>query len=187
MNQRPRIAVVGSFNTDLLVRTPRIPVRGETILGRDYRTGPGGKGANQAVAAARLGADVTMVVKLGTDDLGDRAERNLRAEGVRGDYILRTGATHTGVAFIIVDDGGENVIVVAPGANEALSPEDVEAAQEAIASANVVLVQLEVPLATVESCPADRPRSRCANRPQSRTGSSAGPRSPGDGRRAHAQ
>ena len=82
MGERPKVVVVGSYNTDLLVRTPRIPVRGETILGSDYRTGPGGKGANQAVAAARLEAEVAMVVKLGTDDLGDRAERNLRDEGV---------------------------------------------------------------------------------------------------------
>ena len=150
MSNRGRITVVGSFNTDLLVRTPRIPVGGETILGRDYRTGPGGKGANQAVAAARLGAEVTMVVKLGADDLGDRAEENLRCEGVSPDFILRTAETHTGVAFIVLDDAGENMIVVAPGANAALTPDDVEAAQEAMARADVLLVQLESPLETVD-------------------------------------
>ena len=150
MKDRGRITVVGSFNTDLLVRTPRIPVGGETILGRDYRTGPGGKGANQAVAAARLGAEVTMVVKLGADDLGDRAEENLRREGVSPDFILRTTETHTGVAFIVLDDAGENMIVVAPGANAALTPDDVEAAREAIVGAEVLLVQLESPLDTVD-------------------------------------
>jgi len=149
MGERPKVVVVGSYNTDLLVRTPRIPVRGETILGSDYRTGPGGKGANQAVAAARLEAEVAMVVKLGTDDLGDRAERNLRDEGVATAYVRRTGDTHTGVAFIIVDAEGENVIVVAAGANETLSTADVDAAREVIAGADVMLVQLEVPVATV--------------------------------------
>jgi ribokinase len=149
MSVQPKIVVVGSFNTDLLVRTPRMPVRGETILGSDYQTGPGGKGANQAVAAARLKADVAMVVKLGTDDLGDRAERSLRNEGIATDFVLRTSATHTGVAFIIVDAEGENMIVVAAGANEILTPEDVEAAREAIVTADVLLVELEVPLETV--------------------------------------
>lgn len=149
MGKRPKVVVVGSYNTDLLVRTPRIPVRGETILGNDYRTGPGGKGANQAVAAARLNAEVAMVVKLGADDLGDRAEQNLHDEGVTTAFVRRTGDTHTGVAFIIVDAEGENVIVVAAGANEALSPADVDVAREAIVGADAMLVQLEVPLETV--------------------------------------
>jgi ribokinase len=126
-----------------------MPLRGETILGGGYQTGPGGKGANQAVAAARLNADVTMVVSLGADDLGNRAEQNLVHEGIHPDYILRTDVTHTGVAFIIVDDDGENMIVVAPGANDVLRPEDVEAAREMIAASQVLLVQLEVPLETV--------------------------------------
>ena len=150
MNQQPKITVVGSFNTDLLVRTPRMPVKGETILGGDYQTGPGGKGANQAVAAARLNADVTMVVKIGMDDLGDRAEENLRKEGIHPDFILRTDATHTGVAFIIVDDEGENMIVVAAGANTILTPDDVVAAREAIAASHILLVELESPMETVE-------------------------------------
>lgn len=150
MKRRPKITVVGSFNTDLVVHTPRMPVSGETILGGPYHTGPGGKGANQAVAAARLDADVTMVVKLGKDDLGDKAETNLRNEGVNADFILRTETTHTGVAFIIVDETGENMIVVAPGANTQLTPEDVEATREAIVTADMLLVQLESPVETVE-------------------------------------
>ncbi len=150
MNRRPKVTVVGSFNTDLVVHTPRMPVSGETILGGPYHTGPGGKGANQAVAAARLDADVTMVVKLGEDDLGDKAEANLRNEGINADFILRTDAIHTGVAFIIVDERGENMIVVAPGANTRLTPEDVEATREAIVTADILLVQLESPVETVE-------------------------------------
>lgn len=125
-------------------------MKGETILGGPYLMGPGGKGANQAVAAARLGAEVAMVVQLGKDDFGDRAEENLRREGVQTGYVLRTEASHTGVAFIIVDDAGDNMIVVAPGANERLSSADVDAAREAIAQADLVLLDLEVPMETIE-------------------------------------
>ena len=150
MKKAPKVTVVGSFNTDLVVRTPRMPVKGETILGGPYLTGPGGKGANQAVAAARLGAEVAMVVRLGQDDFGDRAEENLRREGIRTDYVLRTAESHTGVAFIIVDEAGENMIVVAPGVNELLSPADVDAAREAIANADILLLELEAPMETVE-------------------------------------
>lgn len=150
MTKPPKVTVVGSFNTDLVVRTPRMPVKGETILGGPYLTGPGGKGANQAVAAARLGAEVAMVVRLGQDDFGDRAEENLRREGIRTDYVLRTAESHTGVAFIIVDEAGENMIVVAPGVNELLTPADVDAAREAIANADILLLELEAPMETVE-------------------------------------
>ncbi len=150
MVQKPKVTVVGSFNTDLVVRTPRMPVTGETILGGPYRTGPGGKGANQAVAAARLGADVAMIVCLGQDDFGDRAEENLRREGVHTEAIRRTADSHTGVAFIIVDDAGDNTIVVALGTNELLSPADVDAASDTIAQADILLLDLEVPMATVE-------------------------------------
>ncbi|MBN1922153.1 MAG: ribokinase [Anaerolineae bacterium] len=150
MIQKPKVTVVGSFNTDLVVRTPRMPVKGETILGGPYLTGPGGKGANQAVAAARLGAQVAMVARLGKDDFGDRAEENLRREGIQTDTVLRTEKTHTGVAVILVDEAGDNMIVVAPGANEALSPADVDAAREAIAQADILLLDLEVPMESVE-------------------------------------
>ena len=88
---KPKVTVVGSFNTDLLIRTPRMPVKGETILGGPFLTGPGGKGANQAVAAARLDADVAMVVKLGQDAFGDQAAANLAKEGVSPDFVLRDG------------------------------------------------------------------------------------------------
>jgi len=136
-NTRPRVTVVGSYNTDLVVRTPRMPIKGETIVVGPFFTGPGGKGANQAVAAARLGANVTMVVKLGIDSFGDQAEANLVREGIRPDFILRTEETHTGAALIFVDEDGENMIVVAAGANELLTPGNIDQARDAIAGADV--------------------------------------------------
>jgi ribokinase len=127
-----------------------MPEKGETILGGPLHVGAGGKGANQAVAAARLAADVTMVVKLGQDAFGDQAEANLINEGVRSDYVFRSRETHTGAALIMVDANGDNMIVVAAGANELLKPEDVEKAHKAIEEADVLLVQLEIPQETVE-------------------------------------
>lgn len=150
MNKHPSVVVVGSYNIDLVARTPRMPVKGETIIGAQLYTGPGGKGANQAVAAARLRADVSMVVKIGTDDFGDQAKANLEKEGIRPDFVLRTGKAHTGAALIFVDADGENMIVVASGANELLTPSDVSEAHEAIEGADVLLVQLEVPLESVQ-------------------------------------
>lgn len=150
MTKRTRLTVVGSFNMDLSTRTPRMPVPGETILGGPFTTGPGGKGGNQAVAAARLDADVTMVVKLGKDVFGDQAAENFAREGIRPDFIFRTDRTHTGVAFIIVDDRGENMIVVAAGANNQLAPQDIDLAAPAITAADVLLAQLEIPIETVE-------------------------------------
>jgi ribokinase len=150
MSKRPKVTVVGSFNMDLLARTPRMPVKGETILGGPFYMGPGGKGANQAVAAARLGAEVRMVVKLGKDMFGDQAEANLVKEGVVRDWFLRSEESHTGVALILVDESGENEIVVAAGVNELLRPADVDKARTAITGADMLLVELEVPMETVE-------------------------------------
>lgn len=150
MSTASRIVVVGSYNTDLMARTPRMPQPGETILGGPFHVGPGGKGANQAVAAARLGAAVQLVASLGEDSFGDQALQNLVREGIDTSYVLRTGRTHTGAALIFVDAQGENMIVVAPGANDLLSPEHVEGALDAIRAADVLLVQLEVPMPTVE-------------------------------------
>lgn len=149
MDRKPKVTVVGSCNIDLVVRAPRIPVAGETILGGPFFTGPGGKGANQATGAARLGADVTFVAKLGRDAFGDQAAANLEREGVRPEYVQRTAKAATGVAFIVVDDAGENMIIVASGANAQLSPADVDAAGPALVGADVALFQLESPLATV--------------------------------------
>jgi len=146
---KARIAVVGSLNMDLVVRAPHIPQPGETVIGGDFLTLPGGKGANQAVAAARLGADVSMIGRVGCDAFGDALLRNLEADGANHTLTVRDPDAPTGVALIVVEDSGQNSIVVASGANARLSPADVEAAEEEIASANVLLLQLESPLDTV--------------------------------------
>ncbi|MBN2583120.1 MAG: ribokinase [Planctomycetes bacterium] len=146
----PRIVVVGSSNTDMVVKSRRIPVPGETVTGGTFVMAPGGKGANQAVAAARLGAEVTFVAKTGTDMFGDQAIEGYRKEGIVTDWILRDPRNHTGVALILVDDAGENLISVASGANHALTPDDVGRAAEPIGNAELLMLQLEIPFDAVE-------------------------------------
>jgi ribokinase len=143
------IVVVGSSNMDLVIKTVRIPRPGETILGGEFVMVAGGKGANQAVAAARLGAEVYFVARVGCDPFGEKMLENFQRDKIKTDYIVQDERHASGVATIVVDQAGENSIVVAPGANSALSPEDVEAAEEAIAAADSVLLQLEIPLETV--------------------------------------
>ena len=148
------VCIVGSLNMDLVVRAPRIPTPGETILGGEHQTFPGGKGANQAVAAARLLGPVGRVVMIGCtgqDPHGTTLRGSLAAEGVDVSHVLmRDPQQHpTGLALITVAEGGENTIVVSPGANASLSVEDVEAARDVIAGCGVLLVQLEVPTPTV--------------------------------------
>lgn len=138
----PRLAVVGSINLDLVVRAERLPRPGETLGGAAFSRGAGGKGANQAVAAARLGADVRMVGCVGRDDLADEALAGLRDAGVEEGWVMRDAPT--GIAVITVDAEGETTIVVAPGANEHLRPEDL-----ALAGAEAVLCQQEIPAETV--------------------------------------
>jgi ribokinase len=140
------IVVVGSLNMDLVIRSPRIPQPGETIIGGEFHTVPGGKGANQAVAAARLGARVSMVGRVGKDAFGGTLLENLAADGIDHDLVVQDGQAATGVALIVVDDNGENSIVVASGANMHLTLADVEAAEAVIAAADVLILQLEVPL-----------------------------------------
>jgi ribokinase len=135
---------------DLVVRSPRIPVSGETILGGDFLMVPGGKGANQAVAVAKLGAQAVFVARLGDDVFGRRSLENFRKENVDTRYVILTPDTPSGVALITVDDAGHNAIVVAPGANARLAPADVQQAQAEIRAAGAVVAQLEVPLATVQ-------------------------------------
>jgi len=149
MNDKP-IVVVGSSNMDLVIKTRRIPRPGETILGGEFAMVAGGKGANQAVAAARLGAAVYFVARVGCDPFGDKMLENFRSERINTDYIIRDIKHSSGVAIIVVDEEGENSIVVAAGANGALSPEDVLAAEEVIAEADSLLLQLEIPMETVE-------------------------------------
>ncbi len=143
------VAVVGSLNMDLVVRSPRIPAPGETVLGGSFFTAPGGKGANQAVAAARMGAAVTMVGRVGADGFGAALLDALAADGIDVRWVGRDEDAATGVALIVVDDRGQNTIVVASGANSRLSPADVAAADEALAGCDVLLLQLETPLETV--------------------------------------
>ena len=147
---KPKIVVVGSSNMDLVVKAPRIPGVGETILGGDFLMTPGGKGANQAVAAAKLGAEVYFVAKLGKDIFAEQSLANFSETSIRTEYVTQTDEAPSGVALITVDDEGDNVIVVAPGANGTLSPGDVEKAQPDIASSGALVAQLEVPLETVE-------------------------------------
>ncbi|HTE17955.1 MAG TPA: ribokinase [Armatimonadota bacterium] len=145
-----KIVVVGSTNLDMVVKSPRIPRPGETILGGQFSMVPGGKGANQAVGAARLGADVTFIARVGADLFGRQAAGQLEAEGIRTEFLVHDAEAAHGVALILVDQQGENAIAVAPGANGRLSPEDVERAEEAIRDCDIVLLQLEVPLPAVE-------------------------------------
>jgi ribokinase len=144
-----KIALLGSFNTDLVTYTSRMPVPGETILGLDFKSGPGGKGSNQAVAAARLGGAVAFIGRIGQDAYGEMALDLWEREGIDSRYVVRDPDTHTGLAAILVDEVGENMIVVVSGANMAISPADIDRAQVAIADADVLLTQLEVPLPAV--------------------------------------
>ena len=147
--RRPRIAVVGSANMDLIVCAERIPKPGETVLGSTFRTALGGKGANQAVAAARLGAAVTFVARVGNDEFGNQALNQYEREGLVTDYVTQDPSAPTGVALIVVDEQGENAIAVAPGANGNLSEEHIESSKEAIQQADVLLLQLEIPMRVV--------------------------------------
>lgn len=147
MSERvPRVCVVGSTNVDLTFRTPRLPQPGETLGGRAFHFGFGGKGANQAVMAARLGAQVRMIGRVGRDVFGEGALRNYREQGVDPTFVLVDAEQPSGTAAIVVDDSARNCIIVVPGANGRLTPEDVRAATPAIAAADVVLAQLEVPV-----------------------------------------
>jgi ribokinase len=149
MSRKARVVVVGSSNTDFVIKARTIPRPGETVLGGTFVSAPGGKGANQAVAAARLGADVTLVARIGNDGFGDAALAGLTREGIQTGFVVRDAQAASGVALITVDDRGENAIAVAPGSNSRLSPEDVERARDAISDADVLLLQLESPLETV--------------------------------------
>ena len=145
-----KVIVIGSSNTDMVFRTPRFPGPGETIIGSDFSVIPGGKGANQAVAAARAGAQVVFVAKVGNDDLGRQALTGYAQDNIETRFILTDDGRPSGVAMILVDEtSGMNSIVVAPGANANLLPEYLEAIAFEIQSADVLLVQLEIPLETV--------------------------------------
>jgi len=149
MNQK-KIIVVGSTNMDMVVKTTHIPVPGETVLGGSFFMNPGGKGANQAVAVARLGGDVTFVSKMGNDVFGKQSFQLLEEEGINTAYIVSDDELPSGVALITVDESGQNSIVVAQGANATLIPADIQEVLQEIETCTIVLLQLEIPMATVE-------------------------------------
>jgi ribokinase len=144
-----KIVVVGSLNMDLVVRMPQIPHPGETLLGGVFKTFPGGKGANQAVAAARLGAHVTMIGCVGGDAFGQEMRDTLTAEGIDTTHVLVHAESATGVALIQVDSKGQNSIAVASGANFQLTSADVEKAMQSIGNFDVLVMPLETPLETI--------------------------------------
>ena len=148
---KPPILVVGSVNMDLVVRTPHMPAPGETVLGEGFVTSPGGKGANQAVAVARLGGACRMIARVGQDAFGQSLLANLKADGVDCADVIPTTDAPSGVAMILVDSRGENSIVVASGANFRLTPDDLFSRAEAFEQAAVVVLQLELPLPTVRA------------------------------------
>ena len=144
-----RVVVLGSVNADLVLRCSRLPLPGQTVHGRDFQTLPGGKGANQAVAAARLGASVSFIGCVGDDDFGRSARKNLADEGIDTQHLHTVAAMGTGVAVILVDDSGQNCITLAAGANAALSTAHVDAAASVIQGAALLICQLETPLPVV--------------------------------------
>ena len=144
------ILVVGSSNTDMVVKAGHLPRPGETILGGTFFMNPGGKGANQAVAAARLGGQVTFICKTGNDIFGNQAKQLFENEGIDTSFVFSDSEYPSGVALITVDDKGENCIVVASGANAHLTPDDLSTAHEAIENAGIILMQLEIPIETVK-------------------------------------
>jgi len=148
MTTMPHIVVIGSANIDLTTFTDQFPRPGETIFGRDFSLGFGGKGANQAVAARNCGAEVTMIARVGDDMFGDATIQNLRGYGIDTSRVMKTTGVSTGVAPIFVESSGQNRILVVKGANDKLSPADVAAARDVILSADMLVFQLEIPLET---------------------------------------
>ena len=143
---RPKVCVVGACNLDLISYVPRLPSLGETLHGSRFHMGFGGKGANQAVMAAKLGGDVTMVTKLGQDVFGENTLKNFESWGVNTEHVHFTDQAFSGVAPIAVDPQGHNSIIIVTGANDLLTPDDIEAARPAIAAAQIMVCQLEIPL-----------------------------------------
>lgn len=161
MNQKPNILVVGSLNMDLVLRAPRMPRPGQTVLGEKFVTSPGGKGANQAVATARLGGQCAMIGRVGDDAFGLQLLDALSNDGVECTGVVATPESATGVAMIIVDGAGENSIVVAPGANSMLAPDDIYTHSAMFDRACIVVIQLEIPLPTVRAAITVARRHNC--------------------------
>ena len=148
MSEKHKIVVIGSSNTDMTVKSEHLPAPGETVMGGEFHMGPGGKGANQAVAARRLGGDVTFVCKVGRDIFGDNAVAGYEREGIDTSCVMRSDKA-SGTALILVDDSGENVISVAPGANADITVADIDGVADVIRSADYLILQLEIPVPAV--------------------------------------
>lgn len=146
---KPKILVIGSSNTDMIIKLDKIPVPGETVIGGEFSTAPGGKGANQAVAAARAGGNITFIASVGNDSLGAQAIEGFRRDGINVDYIKRIENVASGVALIFVDKKGENSIAVASGANATLNFDHIKDLKEVISQAQILLMQLETPISTI--------------------------------------
>lgn len=150
MENRKKIVVIGSSNTDMVIKTDRFSLPGETVIGGPFIMNSGGKGANQAVAVARMGGDVSFITKTGNDVFGKQAIESFKAEGIETEYVFSDPDNPSGVAIISVDASGENCIIVAPGANNNLTVRDIEKARAEIENADILLMQLEIPVETVE-------------------------------------
>src|SRR3990172_7309946 len=148
MATKPKICVVGSSMIDLISKVPRLPKLGETLVGRSFHLGYGGKGANQAVMAAKLGAKVTMVNKVGRDVFGEGTLKNYQEQGIDTTHVMFDESRFSGVAPIFVDDNAQNFIVIVPGANSGLSPADVQGARQVILDSDILICQLEIPIET---------------------------------------
>jgi ribokinase len=148
-NGQPKIVVVGSINMDLVAQANHLPQPGETVIGSQYQYCPGGKGANQAVAAARLGAEVTLIGQVGEDETGTQLRAGLERDQINIHAVARTSSYSSGLAVVTVDPKGENTIVVIPGANQGVDQAYVQAASHGFAGADVVLLQLEIPMSGV--------------------------------------
>lgn len=145
-----RILVIGSTNTDMVIKTDHMPLPGETVIGGRFFMDSGGKGANQAIAAIRLGGEVTFITKIGDDMFGHESLKKIKKEGINTDYVFINNSKPSGVALITVSNNAENSIVVAPGANNSLKKKNLKKAIEEIKSAELILIQLEIPLKIVE-------------------------------------
>ena len=181
-----RIVVVGSANTDMVITVPHLPRPGETVLGGTFRSAGGGKGANQAVAAARAGGAVAFIARVGRDAFGDQGLAAWRQDGIDCAAVVRDAQAPSGVALIFVDHQAENCIAVASGANERLAGADIDAGAAAIEGAAIMLLQLEIPLPTVAHAAA-RARGRGAGDPQPGAGARARPRAAAPGLGPHPQ
>lgn len=144
-----KILVIGSFMTDLVVQTDKVPVEGETVIGNSFNQFTGGKGANQAVAAARLGGNVEMIGKLGKDDFGREHVRSLQNAGIIHDHVLYDNVAASGIGNVTLDSHGNNRIIVIPGANLKLTEQDIDKIEDVIQQSDIVVLQLEIPMQTV--------------------------------------